>query len=186
MLSLCPVPEWNISDQFCHGGDFTKIQTRTQTEETLRTLMHVYMVFTLLSCCLIFMPFPLPGSNAVFYLFLGVMLLPESSTLVSRLFAALLLTIAAYPIALLVGYILALVKKWYRAFGILMAISPLIAVAFLLPVLLEDPFDPPLVIIFDIIIDIFYAIYFFRLQKEFVQEQAEPTLIESAQPEQEP
>ena len=109
-------------------------KVRTLNEQTLRTLMHVYMSCTLLSFFLLcfFVPLPLPGSNTIFYLFVSLMLFPETETVFSAIFALLiLLTMFIYPVSLLASYILALVKKWFRFFGILMAINVLIGLSLL-------------------------------------------------------
>ncbi len=164
-------------------------KTRTLNEQTLRALAHGYMIFSLLSFFLLWYlgPIPLPCSNAVYYLLMNALVLTEYPTLLSLILRRLiLLLIIVYPISLLVSYILALVKKWFRLFGILMAINVLIGLSLLVAVVLINHTAPPFWIAVDVIVNTFYTIYYFRLQKEFAREQAEPALYDANQPEQTP
>ena len=45
---------------------------------------------------------------------------------------------------------------------------------------------PPFWVAADLIVNAFYTIYYFRLQKKFAREQAEPALHDTNQPEQTP
>lgn len=174
-----------------------KKRIQSQAEQTLSVFVHGYMIFTLAALLLLFPvgPLPLPGSNALYDLFVSLMLFPEMKPLVSAIFALLiLLTMFAYPISLLVSYILALVKKWYRLFGILMGINIPIVACVTLAVVITNRMAPPLVMAADIIINTFYTIYYFRLHREFAREQTaplptqptEPAPAEPTEPEQSP
>lgn len=152
-------------------------KVRTLNEQTLRALANGYMILTLAGILFLFaathFPLPLPGFNTFFYLFVSFMLFPETETSLTLILALLiLLTMFAYPISLLVSYILALLKKWYRPLGILMGAGALIVACVTLAIVIVDRSAPPFITAIDIIVNTFYTIYYFRLLRTFAREQA--------------
>ncbi len=151
-------------------------QVQFQRAKTLCAFAHGYMFFTLMGIILLLvtplLSLPLPGSSAIFYLFVSLMLFPETETLFTVVLALLiLLAMFAYPISLLVSYILVLLKKWYRLFGILMGTNVLIIACVTLAIVIVNRSAPPFIPAIDIIVNTFYTVYYFRLLRTFTREQ---------------
>lgn len=111
----------------------------------------------------------LVGSHANYYLLLGALLLPEARSVVTRVIGFLLLfTTFAYPIALIVSYVLALVRKWFTPFGILMVFNIILIVGVLILAGLYGDGEPILsaLVTIDILGNTIYALAYFRLLRE--------------------